>query len=102
MIKTPNIKGLEQLFEKNLTDEYLQKAISKIVSYEISKSTDELKELRAELDVYEKKFSMPSSEFFNKFNTGKLGDGVDYFEWSSLYKMYLRVFERLSILKEND
>ncbi len=99
MIKTPNIKVLEQLFEKDLSDEYLQKAISKIISYEIAKTTEELEELRAELKVYEQRFEMTSEDFFRKFSAGELDDSADFFEWSALYQMYLRASERLSILK---
>jgi hypothetical protein len=98
-MKTLNIKGLEQIFEKNLSDEYLQKAISKIISYEIAKTTEELEDLRTELKVYEDRFKMSSDDFFNKFSAGELGDSADFFEWSALYQMYLRSSERLNILK---
>ena len=102
MIKAPNIKGLEQLFEKNLSDEYLQKAISKVISYEIAKTIEESNELSAELKIYEQRLGMPSEDFFRKFNAGELGDSADFFEWSALYQMYLRASERLNILKTND
>lgn len=98
-MKTLNIKGLEQIFEKNLSDEYLHKAISKIISYEIAKTAEELKELKEELKAYEKRFKMGSEDFFSKFSAGELGDSADFFEWSALYQMYLRTFERLNILK---
>ncbi len=98
-MKTLNIKGLEEIFEKNLGDEYLQKAISKIISYEITKTTQELEELKAELKAFEDRFHMSSEVFFNKYSAGELGDSADFFEWSSLYRMYLRSSERLSILK---
>lgn len=102
MIKAPNIKGLEQLFEKNLSDEYLQKAISKVISYEIAKTIEELNELSAELKIYEQRLGMTSEDFFRKFSAGELGDSADFFEWSALYQIYLRASERLDILKAND
>jgi restriction endonuclease S subunit len=98
-MKTLNIKGLEQILEKNLSDEYLQKAISKIISYEITKTTQELEELKEELKAYEERFKMSSDGFFSKFSAGELGDSADFFEWSALYQMYLRAYERLSLLK---
>lgn len=98
-MKTSNIKGLEQIFEKNLSDEYLQKAISKIISYEIAKTTQELEELKEELKAYEERFKMSSEDFFSKFSTGELGDSADFFEWSALYQMNLRASERLNLLK---
>jgi cell division septum initiation protein DivIVA len=98
-MKTLNIKGLEQIFEKNLSDEYLHKAISKIISYEIAKTTQELEELKVELKAYEERFIMSSEVFFSKFNAGELEDNADFFEWSALYQIHLRAFERLKILK---
>jgi len=98
-MKTLNIKGLEEIFEKNLNDEYLQKAISKVISYEIVKTIEELEDLKAELKVYEAQFQMTSEDFFIKFSAGEVEDSADFFEWSALYKMYLRASERLKILK---
>ena len=97
-MKTVNIKGLEQIFEKNLGDDYLYKPISKIISYEISKTTRELDELKKELIVFEERFKMSSEDFFRKLHCGELNDSADFFEWSSLYQMYLRACERLTIL----
>ncbi len=94
-----NIKAIEQIFEKNLNDEYLEKAISKIISYEITKSQKEVDDLRKDLNKFEKRFSMTSADFFKKYTSGKLEDSADFFEWSSLFQMYKRVSERLNILR---
>jgi len=98
-MKTLNIKGLEQIIEKNLSDDYIYKAISKIISYEIAKTTRELEELKEELTFFERRFKMNSEDFFRKFHDGELDDSADFFEWSAMYKMYLRACERLTILK---
>lgn len=102
MINASNIKGLEKIFEKNLSDEYLQKAISKIISYEIAKTKEELGGLITELKVYEQRFGITSEDFYKKFTSGESGDSADFFEWSALYQMYLRAAERLRILETND
>ncbi len=94
-----NIKAIEQIFEKNLNDEYLEKAISKIISYEITKSQKEVDDLRKDLNKFERRFSMKSADFFEKYTAGKLEDSADFFEWSSLFQMYKRVSERLNILR---
>jgi len=97
--KALNIKGLEEIFEKDLNDEYLQKAITKVIAYEIAKTSEEVEDLKRELKVYESRFDMDSEEFFSRFQAGELEDNADFFEWSALYKMYLRAQERLKILK---
>ena len=61
--------------------------------------TKGVEELKKELKAYEKRFKMRSEEFFSRFSAGELEDSADFFEWSALYQMYLRVSERLNILK---
>ncbi|MEX2236949.1 MAG: hypothetical protein WEB00_05355 [Dehalococcoidia bacterium] len=46
----------------------------------IHKVTD--KELGQLLRGFEERFGMPSTEFYEKWNQGLLGDSKDFFEWS--------------------
>jgi len=101
-MQTLNIKGLEEIFKKNLYDDYLHTALSKIISYEIEKTVKEVKDLETELVSYESKFNMQSEEFYKKYSTGELDDSSDFFEWAALYQMYQRSVERLTLLKSND
>ncbi len=43
------------------------------------------------LQTKEKQFGMSSVEFFNRYNTGKLGDDREYVEWAGLYRIYLKM-----------
>ncbi len=40
----------------------------------------------SEIEDMEQKYGMPSSEFWNKFENGALGDDQDYFVWWSLIR----------------
>ena len=93
-----SIKYLDEIIRKNLYDDYLIKSLKKIIAYE-RKTRKELESLKGELRAYETKYNMTSEDFYNKFTNGLLGDDADYFEWSAIYKMYLRSLERLSILE---
>jgi len=42
---------------------------------------------------------MKSSVFFKKFTEGKIGDDMDFIEWSSIYQMYQRLLEKKDALK---
>lgn len=42
---------------------------------------------------------MGTKKFFQDFEAGKLGDSIDFVEWSSLYKIYQRILERKNILE---
>jgi hypothetical protein len=37
---------------------------------------------------------MDSSDFFKKYTEGNLGDDLDFVEWSSLYQIRQRLFDK--------
>jgi len=47
--------------------------------------------------VFEKKYNLSSSEFYEQFNSGSLGDEPDFILWSGTYEMYL---ENISQMQE--
>ena len=44
-----------------------------------------------ELAVYEQKHGMSSVEFFQRFETGELGDAMDFMRWAGRYELYLQL-----------
>jgi len=56
-----------------------------------SNPIDGLLELAEELRGFEKQYEMPSEEFHRRFNTGEIGDDIDFFDWDATYRMYLRL-----------
>ncbi len=53
-----------------------------------SNPIDDLLELVEDMAAFEKKYQMPSSEFYQKFQAGQMGDDFEFFEWSAVYRMY--------------
>lgn len=92
------IVALEKIYQNGLEDSYLEKAINKIVTHEISKTRKDAGMLKRDLSKLEKKFNMSSSTFFEKWKSGLLGDDADFFEWSALYQMFLKAEKRLELL----
>ncbi|MFM6015715.1 MAG: hypothetical protein ACKPCI_04075 [Dolichospermum sp.] len=45
-------------------------------------------DLEQRLKNFETKYQMFSSEFYKEFTAGKLGDEIDFFEWSVFYEMW--------------
>lgn len=95
-----NIRILERYVEKNKNDKAVAGTINKIIQFKIDKYKRELKALETELEQFDKKYNMTSPELFKAFEAGKLGDSMDFIEWSSLYKIYQRLLERKNILEE--
>jgi hypothetical protein len=59
-------------------------AISSSESLPVS---SEILDLQKRLQEYETQYQMSSPEFYQLFRAGKLGDSIDFFEWSVYYEM---------------
>jgi len=54
---------------------------------------------KADLAIFEKKYNLSSSEFYEQFNSGSLGDEPDYMLWSGTYEMYLENINQMQELE---
>jgi len=43
-----------------------------------------IRQLEDKLRVFEGKYSLPSDEFYKRFQEGDIGDDQDFFEWKAL------------------
>jgi hypothetical protein len=93
------IQNIEKIFERGLQDEYLSRAIRKVVEHTKERTLTDVEVLKNDLSQFEGKYGIPSDEFFNRFEKGELGDDGDYFEWSAIFQMYKRATERLKMLE---
>jgi len=95
------LKILEALYNRGEVSEVLELSLSKIIAHEITIAKQQATELESDLQQFETQYQMASSEFYQKFRAGKLGDDIDFVEWSSFYQMLCSVRERLQILLSN-
>lgn len=52
---------------------------------------EKLLSLDRELIQFEQKHSLSSSDFYQHFQAGELGDTMDFIRWAGRYEMYLRL-----------
>jgi hypothetical protein len=45
-------------------------------------------DLEGRLKTFEEKYNMPSKHFYQRFQSGELGDSIDFFEWNTYYEMW--------------
>ena len=95
------LRVLEDLYEQGYQDDVVDLTIHKLLEHQIQKDEAQLNSLSGELTKYEQQFSMPSEVFYTKYQAGEMGDDIDVFEWQVFYKMYLRLVEQLTILREH-
>lgn len=49
------------------------------------------------LSEFEKRYNMPTAEFYGKYQTGQTDDRMDYVEWASLAKMAENLRKELNL-----
>ena len=93
------LRILENLSKTDGGSELLERSLTKIIDYEIGMAKKQATELEAELKQFETQYQMGSEDFYRRFKNGELGDDIDFFEWSSFYKMKLSLERRLEVLE---
>ncbi len=79
--------------------EIVNNALKKIIHYQLDKYRDHISQMNRELEKFEKSYNMSSKQFYHKFESGKLGDREDFFEWSGLYENTLLYQKRIQELE---
>ena len=78
----------------------IDSTLSKLINIQIAGYKDNIKQISTDLKMFEKKYYMTSEECFKKFESGELGDGEDFFEWTGLYENILLYKDRIKMLEE--
>jgi len=62
-------------------------AIARLGSEASDRLTSQQARLEQQLAEFERRYSISSKEFHEKFERGELGDAMDFVEWSATYEM---------------
>ena len=54
--------------------------------------------MQNDLNKYEAQYNLKSSDFFEQFEAGKLGDDKDFMLWAGIYEMQLDCKQKLQKL----
>lgn len=57
----------------------------------------QIQELETDLQAFEQYYQLSSEDFYRQFQTGQLGDDVDFVELSAFYQMWLDLQKRLTL-----
>jgi hypothetical protein len=88
------VKNLEKFIKKHGEDAMISQTISKMVAYKVQKYEGEIVRLNMELKKFEQTYKKDSTGFYEEFKAGKIGDEMDFVEWSSLYQIRNRLLEK--------
>lgn len=93
------VKSLEKFLEKHGEDALIFNTISKMLDYKIREYAGKIKRLDKDLKKFEHTYKKTSKDFAVEFKKGRLGDSMDFIEWSSLYKMRNNLIEKKAQLE---
>ena len=88
------VKNLEKFIKKHGEDFLISQTISKMAAYKIQRYERKIERLDQELKKFEQIYNKKSPVFVKEFKEGKLGDEMDFVEWSSLFQMIDRLTEK--------
>ena len=88
------VKSLEKFIQKYGEDAFVSQTISKMLAYKVQRYKEQIRRLDKVLRKFERTYEKESPVFFREFKEGRLGDEMDFVEWSSLYQMRNRLFEK--------
>jgi uncharacterized protein YhaN len=93
------LQVLETLSKQGFYSDKFAISLTNIILEEIKSIEQEIHEIKVDLQTFEQQYKLSSEEFYQQFKAGKLGDEIDFVEWSAFYQMWYSLQERLNLLK---
>lgn len=89
---------LAELYKQGQVSDLMDRTLEKLLHHEAEQSQALLSQLKADLAEFEQTYHLSSTEFYQQFQAGQLGDDLDYVEWASLVQMADNLEKRLHLL----
>jgi len=69
-----------------------------VLQYQRIQLSNEIIQFQSEMTDFEKKYDISTSDFYQKYKKGEMGDSKDTLLWAGVYEMYLENRNKLSEL----
>jgi hypothetical protein len=102
MISTlEKIRRLEEYLALNNSniDPIIETTVNKLLVREHNRMLELKTRLTNELSEFEKRYDLSSSDFYQQYEAGQLGDMMDYIEWAATLDMLTNVKRSLDLLE---
>ena len=77
------VQSLAQII-LSLSDEERQYLEREIQRYSMEK---QIEDLECHIKKFEDRYQITSEHFYQRYQSGELGDSIDFFEWNTYYEM---------------
>ncbi|MGA7879151.1 MAG: hypothetical protein WCA08_26055 [Desulfoferrobacter sp.] len=84
---TTTLNKLEVLKEAYPDETELENVLDKLLDTALSSHRLRLERYKRDLLEFEERYGMDSSAFYQQFESGQLGDTLDFFEWAGVYEL---------------
>lgn len=92
------LQALAELYQQGQVSDLMDRTLEKLLHHEAGQCHALLRQLEADLAVFEQHYHLSSTEFYRQFQAGHMGDAMDYVEWASLVQMADNLKQRLRLL----
>lgn len=80
-------------------DAELDQVLGKLLDIVLSRHRRRLERYEHDLGDFENRYGMSSATFYDRFEAGKLGDAMDFFEWAGLYELRQDILKKIRRLE---
>jgi hypothetical protein len=94
------LEKLELLSENCRDNTELERIIGQLLNVILTRHHQKLATYNLDIDKFEKKYQLTSEQFVEQFNSGSLGDEMDFFEWFALCELRKDILTRINKLEQ--
>jgi hypothetical protein len=95
------VRRLEQYLavDNSTVDPVMDTTIDKLLIRERDRILELKERLLRQCKQFEEDYSLDSTEFYTRYEEGKMGDDVDFVEWAATIDMLVNIDKRLALLE---
>ncbi len=100
MLIQEQLQTLAQLYQHGPVSDVTSRTLTKLLQYEAALCQQQLQQLYQDLVMFEQQYHLTSTEFYQRYQIGQMGDEMDFIEWASLVQMVNNLQRRGQILAQ--
>lgn len=97
---TTTLSKLEALKEAYIDEAELESVLGKLLDIALNRHRLRLERYKRDLLEFEQRYGMESSAFYQQFESGELGDAMDFFEWAGVYELREELLDKIRRMEE--
>ena len=94
------LEKLELLSENCSDNTELERIIGQLLNVILTRHRQKLATYNLDIDKFEQKYQLTSEQFVEQFNSGSLGDEMDFFEWFGLCELRKDILTKIHKLEQ--